>query len=438
MKHFFSRLSMGVWLMVQIACQTPDALVPSEPVGELPAEITEKGKPIGTPVSKSIGPEGGELTSPDGSLQLLFPAGALSAPTTLRLQMVENKAAGGIGPAFEVEPKETKLNKPVSFVWKFGKEGLNGTAANVVGLARQREDGTWLGKSNLQAETATQTLTATSPTFDLKYPLAFYQNFYLRYDANILVPNQQMMLTVAYQPNHSDKKEYDSRETLLASLKSWEPVDHENLRNWRLNGELAASANKAGGTLSVHNKGEKALYIAPNKVPANNPMAISVDLKTGGRSQIILVANVTVAAANRMTINGKAYENPKIIASKDSKDYIFISFEEANPAQENYPATFSVAIDHFKGKGTYTIQPNEKCRMSGKEAGEKGKGFDYKYIAPGEIMPTYATGSITITEYNGTLGTIVGTVSASLYHQPGRDKPVQTGGFGGEFRTIVN
>lgn len=437
MKHFLSRLTMGLWLMGHIACQTPDAVVPSEPLGELPAEITEKGKPIGTHVSKSIGPEGGTLTSFDGSLQVIFPAGALGAPTTVRLQMVENKSAGGIGPAFEVEPKETKLNKPVSIAWKFGKDGLNGTAANVVGLARQRADGAWLGKSTLQVDLATQTFTV--PTFDLKYPLAFYQNFYLKYDANVLVPNQEIMLTVAYQPNHSDKKEYESRETLLAPLKPWEPVDHTNLKNWRLNGEPALSANKANGSLSVHNKGEKALYIAPNKVPANNPMAISVDLKTGGRSQIILVANVTVAAANRMTINGKIYENPKITVNNDeSGSRIYLSMQEVTPPDASYPAGLSVSIKNFKGKGTYTIEPDENCRMDGKESGKTGKLFDSQYVDPITFDMVYAKGSITITEYNGKLGTIAGTFSATLYHEQGRYKTVQAGAFGGEFRTIMN
>lgn len=437
MKHFLPRLTMGIWLVGQIACQTPGSLVNVEPIGNLPAEITEKGKPIGAPVVKSIGPEGGTLTSPDGSLQLTFPAGALSAATPLRLQMVENKAAGGIGPAFEVTPKDTKLNKPVSLAWKFGKDGLNGTATNVVGLARQREDGAWLGKSNLKADVATQTLTV--PTFDLKYPLAFYQNFYLKYDASVLVPNQQIMLTVAYQPNHSDKEESESRETLLASLKPWEPVDHTNLRNWRLNGEPALSANKANGSLNVHNKGEKALYIAPSKVPANNPMAISVDLKTGGRSQIILVANVTVVAANRMTINGKIYENPKVSVNNDeSGSRIYISMQEVMPPDASYPAGLSVSIKNFKGKGTYTIESDENCRMDGKESGKTGKLFDSQYVDPISFDMVYSKGSITITEYNGKLGTIAGTFSATLYHEPGRYKPVQAGAFGGEFRTIEN
>ncbi len=430
--------------LLMLACQTNPGPEPGQPAGDEPAEATAVGAPVGTPVQQTIGTGGGSITIPVSAtstetLTVNFPAGALPAPVNIKIQLVENKAPGAIGPAIEISPKDVTLQKPVTITWQYGEAGLNGTGPEAVGIAYQKENGTWAGTGKLTPNDAAKTLTATRPTFDLKYPVAFYQNFYLKYDKENLVPNESVELYVAFQPNHSDALESEFREELLAPLKTWKPVGSDNLDNWRLNGEKPTSANRTWGTLNVHNNGEKALFVAPNRVPQWNPAAISVDLKTGGRSRVMLVANLTIHSPNKLTAGGKTYENAKVTASVSDPDYLFISLTEADPKDPDYPATVFCQIRNFTGPGTYPIDPTwvgPKVTIGGKETGTDGLNYSYGYQTG--IEDKFSDGSVTIKEYTGKKGKITGSFSATLYNYNKSKKILKTSSFGGTFQASVN
>ena len=107
MTRFPKTLAGWSLLATLLACQpspTVDPSRPSEkPVGDNPAQTTEAGKPLGAAVQQSVGPAGGSITVPAAgqALTLTFPAGALRSTTPVKVQLVENKAPGGIGPALE-------------------------------------------------------------------------------------------------------------------------------------------------------------------------------------------------------------------------------------------------------------------------------------------------------------------------------------------------
>lgn len=430
--------------LLLIACQPTLSPEIPPPTGNEPAQVTEAGKPVGTPVQQTIGTGGGSITTPlsatsTETLTVNFPAGALSAPATIKIQLVENKAPGAIGPAIEISPKDVTLQKPVTITWQYGETGLNGTGPAAVGIAYQKENGTWAGTGNLTPNDAAKTLTATRPTFDLKYPVAFYQNFYLKYHKDNLVPNESVELYVAFQPNHSDADESKYREELLAPLNAWKPVGAENLDNWRLNGEKPTSANASWGTLNVHNSGEKALFVAPNRVPQWNPAAISVDLKTGGRSRVMLVANLTMHSPNKFTAAGKTYENAEVAVSVAEPDYVFLSLTEPNPKDPTYPATTHFQIRNFKGPGTYTIDPtwtSPKVSIGGKESGKDGLNYSYGYQTG--VENKFSDGSVTIKEYTGKNGKITGNFTATLYNYNKSKSVLKTSSFSGSFQASIN
>src|ERR1035438_354521 len=74
--------------------------------------ITPIGDTAGALVSASIGPTGGSLTSSDGRVQLMIPAGALSQTTTISIQPIINLCPGGIGLAYDLQPNGTKFAVP--------------------------------------------------------------------------------------------------------------------------------------------------------------------------------------------------------------------------------------------------------------------------------------------------------------------------------------
>ena len=96
---------------------------PSTGTTNEPGLATEVGKPLGAAITQTIGPSGGTIATPDGSLNLEIPAGALSQATALTLQLVEKTLPSGAGPGFLVSPKSVQLAKPVSVVWHYTASG---------------------------------------------------------------------------------------------------------------------------------------------------------------------------------------------------------------------------------------------------------------------------------------------------------------------------
>jgi hypothetical protein len=78
---------------------------------------TEMGKPIAPPVQAAIGLVGGTISTPDKSLTLVIPPGALSKETNISIQLIENTAWSGIGPGYELGPKSLEIAKPAELVW---------------------------------------------------------------------------------------------------------------------------------------------------------------------------------------------------------------------------------------------------------------------------------------------------------------------------------
>ena len=64
--------------------------------------------------SKSIGPNGGTVTSSDGKAKIVIPSGALSQDTGITVAVVSNQPSGNIGTAYEFGPDGIAFNKPVN------------------------------------------------------------------------------------------------------------------------------------------------------------------------------------------------------------------------------------------------------------------------------------------------------------------------------------
>jgi hypothetical protein len=77
------------------------------------------------------------------------------------------------------------------------------------------------------------------------------------------------------------------------------------MANWTINGNPAAQADPAEGTLKITDDFLAATveYTAPDKVPPRNPVAIAVTLhpKAGSKSNVTLICNVSVVAGYKVT-----------------------------------------------------------------------------------------------------------------------------------------
>src|SRR5262249_44953698 len=67
----------------------------------------------------TIGPEGGNVVSPDRRLTVEVPPGALSVRVHLTVDLAEAWPSGAVGPVFEVRPSGTTFAKPVTLVYHY-------------------------------------------------------------------------------------------------------------------------------------------------------------------------------------------------------------------------------------------------------------------------------------------------------------------------------
>lgn len=104
---------------------------------------TEIGKPVGAAVTKTIGPSGGIVVSPDGKLSLTFPAGAVRTETAITVQPVENTAPNGVGTGYHISPDNLTFEQPVTFDYIYQDKEVAGSSVDALGLALQDEKKIW-------------------------------------------------------------------------------------------------------------------------------------------------------------------------------------------------------------------------------------------------------------------------------------------------------
>ena len=129
-----------------------------------PAAVTPVGTPIGNPDTKTIGTTGGSIKSTDGRIELIFPAGALTANTTISIQPVTNTCPGGIGISYHLMPDGATFSKPVNLIYHYSKEEVNGTLPYLLYIAYQDNAMQWKAdfkKRNVDTAAKTVTLGIT-------------------------------------------------------------------------------------------------------------------------------------------------------------------------------------------------------------------------------------------------------------------------------------
>jgi hypothetical protein len=69
--------------------------------------------------STIVGPEGGVVSSPDGRVALMIPAGALEEEIAISIEEIDDGPEGAVGPTYEITPRLTTLRAPADIVYAF-------------------------------------------------------------------------------------------------------------------------------------------------------------------------------------------------------------------------------------------------------------------------------------------------------------------------------
>lgn len=280
---------MRVLILSLIACHQPGPadLRPHEPL------VTEPGSSLGEAVSAEIGPEGGELATPDGALTLTVPAGALAATTTLTAEPISNPAPGGLGDAWRLGPEGTVFDVAASLRLAVTDEDLGVSSSGGLGVAWQGDDGRWWW---VDEPTATDEA-VTVPTTHLS-DWSKVAGVQLAPLAATVEAGGSQALTVVFC---YDEYAGDG----LASLVGYRcdsPDDVAPLvstSDWSVNG--VAGGDSTWGT--VEGSGHTGTYSAPRKRPDPSTVAatVRVGAHAGVRPDTILYSQLTIGTPADMT-----------------------------------------------------------------------------------------------------------------------------------------
>ncbi|MVM35201.1 hypothetical protein GO755_34575 [Spirosoma sp. HMF4905] len=238
------------------ACQKPtDAVNPTDPAPSVPKDTTtiqgvvyDKGTPVGEPVRKAIGPEGGTLASADGTLTLTIPAGAVAKTTTFTVQPVTPTLPGLIGGlSFRLLPEGQTFAQPVKLQYHYDTTSLDGTSSQLLFMAYQGSDGYWKALTNTELDESAQTLTVTTKHFS---DWGAFAEYYMTVNPYEVMPGQSAKFTISMYDIklNKDSGVENAEEVFLAQQHALQ--DPGNIRNWQLFGPggFNVDASRVSGT----------------------------------------------------------------------------------------------------------------------------------------------------------------------------------------------
>jgi hypothetical protein len=238
---------------------------------DLPPAITPAGTPVDSGVVKSIGSGGGTITSADGRLQLIFPAGALSANTSIGIQAVTNTAPGGAGVSYRLTPEGTKFATPVTLTFHYTNADAAGTFPYLFYIAYQDNTGKWYADSrNRTVDTVGRTVTLPIHHFSI-WTLGSQLN--ISAVPSLLNENERSAVSVYLVKESSQLVPDPLGGDDLATLPVSEPLDPKVVTNWKVNG--AAGGNAVDGTIS--GSGASATYTAPATIDKERTVQVSAE-----------------------------------------------------------------------------------------------------------------------------------------------------------------
>lgn len=259
------------------SCKKTDVASPQEPDQTPTGKITPIGTPDGAPAAiKTIGAGGGSLSSHDGRVKIVIPAGALASDQQISVQSISNHNPLGLQQAYRIEPHDVQFVKPVTVQFNYDEEDLMRTIPEALGIAYQNEHGVWMARGGAIVDKNNKTITATTSHFS---DWSLFESIYLSV--------QQPVLPVG----HVSKLEVFTDEDLLVPLvpekelpiKEPQAAAAKYIKEWTLSG---------AGTLTSN--GSLANYKAPASVPQRNPVAVSVRLDLKQRGLFLLIGNITI------------------------------------------------------------------------------------------------------------------------------------------------
>jgi hypothetical protein len=400
-------LSLGLALLFE-ACK-PAEQEPEQTSG--PPAITEVGQSIGPPTTKTIGPAGGTLISTDGRLTLTIPAGALSAETALTVEPVENTAPNGVGWGYHFGPEGTRFAKPASWTYRYQPGEFNGVGP--VAIAVQQADRSWVLTQGARQDTDNRTITTQIRHFSWWSLVTQYR---LVPEADTMLLNSKKQFNVQYTDYLGGFPKFEAdHEDLLTPLGRVLSAGQSVIKSITLNGQKSGGD---AGSFQIMPGVDKTLieYTSPDKQPARNPVALTVELQLPGKGQFMLISNIFIKPPITFQVEGrefkKIYGGASMMNSPQVGKWLqFIIHEQDSPNDKQHNITVSVKNPTVGG-----FPFSEQVEVAAIFPSQKHTGYVHSWIETDDSRQ-YANGKVVITNIDRKNKLLEGSISGSLvYH----------------------
>lgn len=226
--------------------------------------ITEIGKPDGENTKMKIGKKGGSLTSSDGKVRLIIPAGAVSKNTTFNIQPTTNLMPNGNGKAYKMEPSGINFQQPLQIIFYYTDTEIEGNSPGLLAIATQDDKGQWSSLNKLTTDTVAKTLTAE--TWHFSTFVSYFSAEISPSSARVKV-NGSLRLRIIGITSYTEGKVYENGKEVPLKVRT------ESAEIWSVNG-----IPKGNGTVGLISASQNytAIFQAPAQVPSQNPVAVTV------------------------------------------------------------------------------------------------------------------------------------------------------------------
>ena len=244
-----------------------------------------------TTSSNTIGPAGGNLTSTDGKVFLIIPAGALAANTVISIQTISNNAHGKIGSAYRLTPNGQTFAKPVTLTFAYSDADLEGTAPAFLGAAFQTSTGFWKWLGAATVSTANKNVSVNTSHFT---DFSAVRGLQIRPPKKTVKPSATVALEVRACYERIDEELADLRTGLGYDCDNDQgPTSALTVDQWSVNSRLGGGG--VFGTV-LGSGGWSGVYTAPANAPTPPTVAVSARVRVTGLSgSDLVVSNITIA-----------------------------------------------------------------------------------------------------------------------------------------------
>lgn len=223
--------------------------------------VTAIGKSDGEKTDMKIGKDGGSITSSDGKMKLIIPAGAVSKKIIFTIQPSANLMPNGNGKSYQMEPSGIIFQVPLQIIFYYSDAETKGNSPELLSIAMQDDKGQWSAPNKITTDTVAKIITAEVLHFS-SYVLYAVASIYP--ESARLKVNGSLRLRITDIINIYDGVDAPSLAT---------KINYKSADEWSVNGILRG--NSDAGLISISEK-YTAIFKAPAKVPAQNPVAVSV------------------------------------------------------------------------------------------------------------------------------------------------------------------